>query len=305
MPPSDRGGKRLQCITFATVAAGLAIAVVCGLIWSDAPVAAEQQFSSGVNLVEVYASVTDPKGEPVRNLAREDFEVREAGVLQAISTFTAGDVPLSIAVAVDRSFSMSGARLETARSAGRAFLQELRPEDEAMILAVGSLVEPVAPLSRDRRAQLAAIERLDAFGTTGLHDAIIAAVAAVQPARGRRALILLSDGNDRYSQASAANALQAARQSDVMVYPVALGQSRPPLFAELSTLTGGRSFHVPDGKGLTEVVRGIARELREQYLIGYAPSRAIVAGADEWRAIAVTVKRPGVQVRARDGYLAR
>jgi hypothetical protein len=108
----------------------------------------------------------------------------------------------------------------------------------------------VAPLSRDRQAQATAIDRLDAFGTTGLHDAIVAAIAAVQPARGRRALILLSDGDDRYSQTSAAEALQAARQSDVMIYPVALGQARPPLFAELSTLTGGRSFHVRDGKGL-------------------------------------------------------
>ena len=65
----------------------------------------------------------------------------------------------------------------------------------------------------------------------------------MQPASGRRALVLLSDGDDRYSQATAAEALERARRSDVMVFPVALGPRRPPLFAELATLTGGRSFH--------------------------------------------------------------
>lgn len=276
------------------VAGGLAVAA-----------AASQQFTSGVNLVEVYASVTDETGQPVRNLTRADFEVREGGEVQAISTFTAGDMPLSVAIALDRSFSMAGPRLGAARAGARRFLDELRPGDEAMVVAVGSRVEVLAPLSRDRQAQFAALDRLDAFGTTGLHDAIIASVAAIQPARGRRALVLLSDGDDRYSEATAAAALDAARRSDVMIYPIALGPSRPPLFAELSTLTGGRSFHARDGKGLTELLRGIAGELREQYLLGYTPTRPIVAGAGEWRSIAVTVRQPGVQVRARDGYVAR
>jgi Ca-activated chloride channel family protein len=163
----------------------------------------------------------------------------------------------------------------------------------------------VAPLSVDRGAQRDAIDRLDAFGTTGLHDAIIAAIDAVQPAKGRRALIILSDGDDRYSHASAADALDRARRSDVMVFPVAIGRTRPPLFAELATLTGGRSSFARDGSGLADTLRGIARELRQQYLIGYAPTRPPVAGSNEWRSITVTVKRPDVRVRARDGYLVK
>jgi Ca-activated chloride channel family protein len=114
--------------------------------------------------------------------------------------------------------------------------------------------------------------------------------------------VLLSDGDDRYSQATPAETLDRARQSDVMVYPVALGASRPPLFAELATLTGGRSFHARDPEKLNATMRAIARELRQQYLLGYTPSRPLVAGSQEWRAITVTVKRPGVLVRARDGY---
>lgn len=263
------------------------------------------QFQSGVNVVEVYATVTDAKGAPVRALTREDFVVREDGEVQVISTFAAARFPLSAAVALDRSFSMAGERLAAARAAARAFLGELRPEDESMLIAIGSRTEVLAPLSRDRAAQYAALSALDAFGTTGLHDAIIASIDAVQPARGRRALILLSDGSDRFSTATAAAALERARASDVLMYPIALGRTRPTFFAELATLTGGRSFHLQDVRRLPDTLRAIAVELRHQYLIGYSPSRPITPGTGEWRAIALTVQRPGVTVRARDGYLVR
>jgi Ca-activated chloride channel homolog len=301
MAPWNGGGNRLQCITSGRpLAAVLAFGVLAAAVPTPA-----QQFRSGVNVVEVYASVTDGAGQPVRNLTRDDFEVFEGGEPQALSTFTAGDAPLSVAIAIDRSFSMQGTRLALSRAAARAFLEELRAADEAMVVAIGSQVEILAPLSRDRQAQLAVVDRVDAFGTTGLHDAIITSIDAIQAATGRRALVLLSDGDDKYSEAGAAQALQRARESDVMVYPIALGARRPPLFAELSTLTGGRSYHLRDGKGLAETLRAIARELREQYLLGYTPSRPILAGANEWRSITVRVKRPGLQVRARDGYVAK
>jgi Ca-activated chloride channel family protein len=267
--------------------------------------AGNAQFTSGVSLVEVYASVADEQGKPIQGLTSADFEVREDGDVQRISNFAEGEFPLAVAVALDRSFSMAGERLAVAKSAARIFLGELRPSDEAMILAVGSQVDIVAPLSTDRTGQYAALTRLDAFGTTGLHDAIIRAIELTQAAKGRRALVLLSDGVDRYSTATAGDALQRARGADVMIYPIALGPRRAPLFAELATLTGGRSFHLRDTKGLPDTLRAIAHELRQQYLLGYTPSRPIAPGANEWRSIAVTVKRAGARVRARDGYVAK
>jgi Ca-activated chloride channel family protein len=263
------------------------------------------QFTSGVNLVEVYASVVDDRGQAIKGLTQDDFELREDGVRQTISNFAAGDFPLATAIALDRSFSVAGPKLSLTKAAAQAFLNELRPGDEAMVIAVGSQVEVVAPLSTDRTAQRDAINRLDTFGTTGLHDAIIHAIDDVQPAKGRRALVIVSDGNDRYSEASAADALERARRSDVMIFPVAIGATRAPLFAELATLTGGRSFLARDGAALTETLRGIAHELRQQYLLGYTPLRPPVTGSNEWRSIAVTVKRPGANVRARDGYLVK
>jgi Ca-activated chloride channel homolog len=281
----------------------LALAAAVASMWGATLGA--RQFTSGVNLVEVYASVTDARGQPVQGLTQADFELRENGAVQTIANFTAGDFPLSAAVAIDRSFSVAGTKLSLSKAAAQTFLADLRPNDEAMIIAVGSQVEPVAPLSTDRASQRAAVDRLDAFGTTGLHDAIIHAIDAVQPAKGRRALIVLSDGDDRYSQATMADVLDRARRSDVMVFPIALGRSRPPLFAELATLTGGRSAHATDANILTQTMHAIAQELRWQYLLGYTPTKPPVPGSNEWRSISVTVKRPDVNVRARDGYLIR
>ena len=277
----------------------LALALLAG--WPAGAV----QFSSGVNLVEVYAAVTDAAGKPVIGLKRGDFTVVEDGESQTLSAFAEGDFPLSVALAIDRSFSVGATGLPSSLSAARTFLGELRPGDQSMIVGIGSEIEVLAPLSADRPAQLHALSAIKPWGTTGLHDAIIQSIDEVQAAKGRRALVLLSDGNDRYSKATAGEALDRARRSDVMIYPVAVGRARPPLFAELAALTGGRSSQPRAPAELNAVMRTIASELRHQYLLGYTPSRAIVRGEEQWRTITVRVNRPTVTVRSRDGYLAK
>ncbi|MBA2604531.1 MAG: VWA domain-containing protein, partial [Acidobacteria bacterium] len=187
-------------------------------------------------------------------------------------------------------------------SAARSFLGGLREDDESMLIAIGSRTEVLVPLSRDRAPQYSALASLDAFGSTALYDAIIASIAAVQPARGRRALVLLSDGSDRYSEASSTDALERARASDVLIYPIAIGRDRPAVFAELATLTGGRSVHLKDTRRLPETLRSIVLELRSQYLIGYTPEVPLTPGSREWRSISVSVEKRGLTVRARDGY---
>jgi Ca-activated chloride channel family protein len=294
---TNHGGARRR------VAAGLAAGVMVAACIVG--LSARAQFASGVNVVEVYVTATDQKGEPVTGLRKEDFVVRENGEPQEVTTFAEGEFPLAAAIALDRSFSMAKDRLAVAKSAARVFLGELRPSDESMIIGIGSEVEVIAPRSANRAAQYAALNKLDAFGTTSLHDAIIAALDAMQDAKGRRALVLLSDGDDRFSKASAADVLARARRSDVLIYPIALGRERPSLFAELASLTGGRSFHVREPKQLADTLTAVARELRHQYLLGYSPAKPIVQGQEEWRSIAVTVNRGTVRIRARDGYLAR
>jgi Ca-activated chloride channel homolog len=115
--------------------------------------------------------------------------------------------------------------------------------------------------------------------------------------------VLLSDGTDRYSDTPAADLVDQARRRDVLIYPIGLGRERPPVFAELAAATGGRSFHAPEPRDLASTMAVIARELRFQYLLGYVPARA----AEElgWHAIEVTVNRPDIRVRAREGYFAK
>lgn len=302
--PFGCGERSADSITSSRLAAAAALA---GILAAAATVtaAAPPQFASGVTAVEVYAAVVDRDGQPITGLTRDDFTVLEDGRPQTIGTFTEGEFPLSVAVAVDRSFSMAGRELSMARGAAQAFLDALRPDDQAMIVAIGSEIETVSPLSIDRAAETQALSRLGAWGTTGLYDAIIESIDAIQTAKGRRALVLLSDGSDRYSTATAPQALERARRSDVMVYPIALGRTRPALFAELASLTGGRSFKPANAKESMETVRTIANELRHQYLLGYTPSTPITPGEERWRTITVRVNRAGAVVRARDGYLAR
>jgi Ca-activated chloride channel family protein len=263
------------------------------------------RFSAAVQLVEVYASVADSKGGPVTGLTAADFVVTEDGEPQEISAFAAGEFPLSVALGVDRSFSMAGEPLRLAKDASRAFLNELRPSDRSMILAISSTADVIAPMGTDRASQSRAIAALDAWSTTALRDAIVVAMDRLQTETGRQALIVFSDGVDRYSGTSTSHVMDRARRSQALVYPIAFGKTRPPLLAELAVLTGGRSFLLRDAKELAPTLSAIARELRYQYLIGYVPARAAPAGAREWRSIRVTLSRPrpDVRVRARDGYM--
>jgi Ca-activated chloride channel family protein len=262
------------------------------------------QFSAGVQLVEVYVTVTDPAGGLVLGLRQEDFDLREDGRPQAISAFAVGEFPLTVALGLDRSWSMAGRPLRLAKQASQGFLRQLTGRDRSMVVSIGSDAEVLAPLGVDRSRQSALIAGVDPWGTTSLHDATIATLDRLEHEPGRQAFVMFSDGVDRYSRATATAVVARARRSQALIYPIAVGRSRPPFLAELAVVTGGRSFWLKDVGELGRTLTTIAKELRSQYLIGYAPSRPIEGTAREWRSIRVDVRSAarGVRVRARDGY---
>jgi Ca-activated chloride channel homolog len=287
----------------------LVLAATAGLIaqerWPDERTAQEgplAQFSSQVQLVEAYATVTDAKGEPVTGLKREDFEVYENNQIQDVSTFAAGEFPLTVALGIDRSWSMAGDKLRLAKQASQSFLRALKSDDRSMVVAINNDAEVVAPLTMDRFNQGRAIEALDPWSTTALHDAIIATLDRLAPEPGRQALVIFSDGTDRYSKAGAAQVVERARRSNALIYLIAFGRERSPLLAELAVVTGGRSFLLRDVRDLDKTLADVAKELRYQYLLGYTPTDPIDADHPEWRSIRVVLKKPGMKVRARDGY---
>ena len=264
------------------------------------------QFSSGVQLIEVYATVTDAKGELVTGLRQSDFQVLENDRPQDISAFAAGEFPLTVALGVDRSFSMAGEPLRLAKLASQTFLRQLKPGDRSMVVAIGNSAEVIATLSSDHEHQAQAVAALDAWSTTSLNDAVIAALDRLEPEKGRQALVVFSDGVDRYSQATSGAVIARARRSQALVYPITIGRTHVQPAVELATLTGGRSFLLRDAKELERTLSTIARELRYQYLIGYTPKTPARPGLHEWRSIRVVLKNPanGARVRARDGYVA-
>jgi Ca-activated chloride channel family protein len=266
-------------------------------------------FSSQVQLVEVYATVTDDKGELVTGLRQSDFEVYENNQLQDISAFAAGEFPLTVALGVDRSWSMAGKPLDLAKQASQSFLRQLKPGDRSTVLAISSTADVIAPLSTDRVTQSRAIAALDPWSTTALRDAVVKTLDRLAPEGGRQALVVFSDGTDRYSQASADVMLQRARRGSALVYPIVFGRAPVAALSDVARLTGGRAFVLRDARGLDGALGSIARELRHQYLLGYAPvARAGAAEAGRWHPIRVQVRGQEAgawRVRARDGYEAR
>lgn len=301
LPFDPRIALLAACASLATVA--LVDADRSGVGARAVPSRPVQQFVAQTELVEVYATVTDDKGRFVTDLRQDEFTVREDGVAQSISTFADGEQPVSIALAVDRSWSMADGRLAAAQRGGRELLLELGDRDRAMLVAVGSDVDVPVPLTDDRRTVDAALQALDPWGSTALNDAVMLAFDAIEPAPGRRALVLVSDGLERNSRTTADEVLKRVRASDVLAYPVVLERKVPKVLETLADTTGGRAHRVRRTSDLPAVMRRIASELRHQYLVGYQPLRPPRAG--EYRRIDVAVSRRDHVVRARAGYVSR
>lgn len=291
---------RLQGATCGAWRSGVRAGAACVALLTAATLpAAAQEFSARTEMVEVYATVTDAEGRLLTDLTADEFVVHDDGRPQTIVTFTPGDVPLSLALAVDRSFSMRGAPLEWATTATRVLLNELTGDDRVTLVAIGSEVDVVVPLTGDRLAVDTAAHALDAWGTTALHDAVVKAVDVIEPAPGRRALILVSDGQERHSLRTAEQVYERLRASDVMVYPVALARRPPPVFQTLAALTGGRTVATRRPEELPRIFGRFASELRHQYLLGYEPADPQTPG---YHRLEVSVTRAGAVVRARAGY---
>jgi Ca-activated chloride channel family protein len=299
---------RLYHVAAAGLGLGLALwaanSGASGLGFTGLRAQEQAQFSTGVQLVEVYATVNDQRGGLVTGLGAADFEVYENDQKQTISTFTAGEFPATVVLGVDRSLSMAGEPLRLAKLASQGFLGRLKPDDRSMVVAISNQADVIAPLSTDRGAQNQAIAALDPWSTTALHDSIITTLDRLESEPGRQALVVFSDGTDRYSHSTAPEVVERARRSHALVYAITIGRKRPPLAAELAVVTGGRSFLIKNAKQLVATLQTIAQEIRYQYLLGYTPTKPIAKGTREWRSVRVVVRNQptGIRVRARDGY---
>ena len=259
-----------------------------------------------VNLVELFTSVSDRNGRLVRGLIQEDFQVFEDGRPQKIGKFDlVEDLPLTIGFTIDTSGSMVDA-LPEAQRAAIGFLENiLTRRDKAFAVSFSDRPELLIPPTDDISAVEEVLKDLRSVGWTALHDAVVTSLYYFRGVRGRRAMILLSDGDDTASSIAFRDAVEYARRSGVAIFTVGLDVGRLQLgirkkLTRLAEETGGRAFFISEAAELDSVYDEIEQELRSQYLVAYTSDRPF--GEGEFRTVDVKVKGGKLKARTIRGY---
>jgi len=271
-----------------------------------------------VRLVLLPAVVLSKKGRPVRGLKAENFQLYEDHVPHEIRYFgTEDQEPVSIAFLLDLSGSMRQVgKLDEAKEAIQVFVDALRPGDRfGLIGFADDQVTWVTEFTADRERFLLRLGVQEAYGQTALFDALGATPGLVdRETKGRKAIVLITDGHDNASKLNTFRAVQLARSVDVPIYTIAFsrladrllpkGSVSPgmSILGRFSRETGGHLYSVADPDELKDAVIGIQEELRFQYVIGYHSMRNTWDGA--FRRIKVELNRKGLEIRTRRGYYA-
>jgi VWFA-related protein len=258
-------------------------------------------FASRVEAVRVDVLVTE-QGRPVRDLQAAEFDVLDNGVRQEVDLVSFEQIPLNALLVLDMSASVAGERLDHLRRAALGLLDGLKAEDQAALVTFNHVVVQGSGLTTNLERVRTALNRTVDPGETSLADGVYAGMMLGESDVGRSLLIVFSDGFDTSSWLSAGAVLDTARRSDVVVYAVAMGTSPKATFLpELSALTGGTFFRAESTTNLGATFLGILDEFRHRYLVSYTP-RGVAKGG--WHRLDVSVKRKGVTVKARPGYLS-
>jgi VWFA-related protein len=262
-----------------------------------------------VQLVELYTAAVDRKGRPVEGLDAGDFTVLEDGQPQQIRRFElVQNVPVYAGILLDTSASMAqGNRLDNAvRGALRFFDKVITPKDRAAVITFADQPSLAVRFTNQQPVLAGGLAGLTAAGNTALYDSLIYSLYYFGGVKGKKALILLSDGKDEGSRYGFDDALEYARRSGVTIYTVGidLASSEADVrmkLARLSEETGGRSFSVSEAGQLDGIYDQIQQELRSEYLLAYQSSKTDAA-PDKFRTVEVKVSRPGVEAKTVRGY---
>jgi Ca-activated chloride channel family protein len=272
-------------------------------------------FRADSTLVLVPVTVVDRRGAIVNGLTRDAFTLFEDGAPQEIRSLSEEDAPVSIGIVLDLSGSMKRV-LGTAKESLMNLLNDANPGDEAFLNGVSTRPLAYSGFTRDFGGILDRVAFEDAGGDTALVDTIYDSLRELRSGvHPRKALLVISDGMDNHSRYSRGELLERAVESDAQIYTVAAGGAAPPyskpielteekrglLFLdELAAKTGGMSFIVRDRSDIAKAAASVARALRNQYTIGYAPRDDGSGG--KWRKIKVKVAGSGMRAYARTGY---
>ncbi|HLH40371.1 MAG TPA: VWA domain-containing protein [Bryobacteraceae bacterium] len=274
--------------------------------------------SVDVPLVLIPVHVTTPLGASVPNLPKSSFHLFENGVEQTITHFSSEDAPLSIGFLFDASGSMRN-KLRKSAEAAAAFFRTANTDDEFFLIDFNERPRLAIPFTQNAGAITRHIAHTHADGRTSLLDAIHLALEQMEFAKNlRKAIVIVSDGGDNRSRYTETEIKSALREADVQLYAMGIfdpdespkrtpeERNGPKLLDELAEQTGGRHYPVQNLDELASVCERIGRELRNEYLIGYAPANDAQDGT--YRKVKVTVTPPSgmpeLRAHHRQGYYA-
>ncbi|HSS50784.1 MAG TPA: VWA domain-containing protein, partial [Thermoanaerobaculia bacterium] len=264
-----------------------------------------------VQFVELYTSVVDGKSRPVEGLKKEDFSVVEDGVPQQVRRFElVKDVPIYAGILLDTSASMSEASKldEAVKGALRFFQKVITPKDRASVITFSGQPTLAVRFTNDETVLAGGLAGLKADGNTALYDSIIYSLYYFGGIKGKRAIILLSDGKDEGSHYSYSDALEYARRSGVSIYTVGISLSTQEAdvrlkLSRLADETGGRAYIIQKASELERIYDNIQNELRSQYLLAYQSNKEREPGdAEKFRTVEVKVAHPGLEAKTLRGY---
>jgi VWFA-related protein len=294
------------------------------------PAQDDQVIKIDVSIVNLYFSVRENHGGYVSNLTQDDFEVYEDGKLQTVKAFSREtDQPLTLGLLVDVSKSQERLIEDERAASSRFFEQVLRQKDEAFLLSFGVESELLQDLTNSHTLLAKALRTLrlnagvptvtpttvprDPRGTV-LYEAVwLAANEKMRPEVGRKALVLITDGDDQGSRTKPSEAVEAAQKADSIIYVIlyedpyytrgTFGGGGESAMRKLTDETGGRVFRVDRKYRLSDIYDQLQQELRSQYVIAYAPPIAERNGS--FHKVEIRVKnRKDLKVQARKGYYA-
>jgi VWFA-related protein len=284
--------------------------------------AAQNAIRVTTDVVPLSVTATNAERQYVADLTRDDFLILENNKPQPLTFFARSDVPLAVALLIDSSASMMTA-LRTAQDAAIGFVRELGPKDVAMIVDFDSKVKIFQSFTDDHTLLDDAIRKTAAGGSTSLYTAVYIALTELARLKigdesvtaRRRAIVLLSDGDDTASLVNFDDVVDLAERSNIVVYSIGL-RSNFPLFRNsnrnavsgefalrrFAMQTGGRVVYPTTDRELEAAYSDIRSELANQYVLAYESPPGIPR---IWRTISVRVNRPGVIARTRPGYYGK
>jgi Ca-activated chloride channel family protein len=283
------------------------------------------RFRTSVEAVRVDVLATSGN-RPLTGLTSADFELRDNGVVQTISDVSSERLPLNVICALDVSGSVEGAPLAQLKQAMSALIDALDSKDRGALVTFSDRLQIHTGLTGDHAALRQLLPGMKAGGATALFDAIFASLALRESDSGRTLLLLFGDGLDTASWLSARKVLDAARRTDVVIYPIMVGQPAwlmlprrgrltsgsarrvfaPPdpgrtLFEEFADETGGRRFQADGAAALRATFVEVLEEFRQRYVLSFVPSGVPPGG---WHSIDVKLRGRSGEVKARRGYFA-